>query len=67
MSAIHAFQVGQTVRLKNRFGIPPDAAENFLVTGRLPERNNSPQYRIRNESERHERVLTEDDLELADA
>ncbi len=67
MTAIHAFQIGQTVRLKSRFGVPPSAAESFLITGRLPERNNSPQYRIRSEAERHDRVLTEDDLELADA
>ena len=59
----HRFAVGQTVRLKGSFGMSPNAAEVYRVTGKLPARDNSPQYRIRNDEERHERVTTEDNLE----
>jgi len=61
--SVHRFAVGQPVRLKTRFGLAPKATETFHVTGTLPERDNSPQYRIRQDGERHERVTTEDFLE----
>lgn len=61
MSA-HRFAIGQPVRLKTRFGLPKYAPETYRITGTLPERDNSPQYRVRNENEVHERVMTEDDL-----
>ncbi len=60
----HRFHIGQTVRMRSRFGISPRAAELFRITATLPARDNSPQYRIRNDGERHERVATEDSLEL---
>jgi hypothetical protein len=59
--AAHAFAIGQSVRLKGGFGRTP--TEIFQVTATLPPRANSPQYRIRSEEERHERVTTQDDLE----
>lgn len=59
--AAHAFAIGQSVRLKGGFGRTP--SEIFQVTATLPPRANSPQYRIRSEEERHERVTTQDDLE----
>ena len=37
----------------------------FRITAKLPPRGSSPQYRIRNDEERHERVTTQDDLEPA--
>lgn len=49
--------------MKNSFGLSPQTAETYRVTGMLPVRDNSPQYRIRNDEERHERVTTEDTLE----
>ncbi len=55
----HRFHIGQTVRMRSRFGISPRAAELFSITGTLPARDNSPQYRIRNDGERHERVVGE--------
>jgi hypothetical protein len=65
--APHRYAVGQFVRLSNRHGLSAKAAETYRVTRTLPERNNSPQYRIRSEAEQHERVATEDILEPADA
>jgi len=59
----HRFAIGQSVRLRTRFGLSPRTAEIFRITGTLPERGNSPQYRIRSDDERHERVTTEDSLE----
>lgn len=60
----HRFVVGQTVRMRNRFGPSPSIAEAYRITAILPAReDNSPQYRIRNDNERHERVTTEDSLE----
>ena len=58
----HRFAVGQTVRLKRGSGMWP-----YRITATLPPRDNSPQYRIRNEEERHERVTTEDNIELISA
>lgn len=63
----HRFHIGQTVRMRSHFGISASTAELFRITGTLPARDNSPQYRIRNDGERHERVATEDSLELVAA
>ncbi len=60
-ASTHFFAVGQSVWLKNGFGRTP--ANIYHITGTLPPRGNSPQYRIRNDAERHERVTTQDDLE----
>ncbi|WP_378941596.1 hypothetical protein [Mesorhizobium sp. ANAO-SY3R2] len=60
--AIHRFAIGQTVRLKRGSGMWP-----YRITATLPPRENSPQYRIRNEEECHERMTTEDDIELLSA
>jgi hypothetical protein len=59
----HRFAIGQTVRLNSSFGMSFRTAELYHVTGTLPSRDNSPQYRIRSDQERHERVTTEDSLE----
>ena len=64
-AASHLFGIGQIVRMKSRFGVSPKTAEFYRVTGTLPPRDSSPQYRIRNDDERHERVATEDSLEPA--
>lgn len=62
----HQFIVGQSVRFKGRHSFSPVAAEMYRVTRTLPTLNNSPQYRIRNEDESHDRVATEDKLEKVD-
>lgn len=61
----HRFTIGQTVRLKGTLGRVPANAETYRIMATLPPLNNSPQYRIRNDAERHDRVTTEDRLERA--
>lgn len=63
-ASIHLFEIGQTVRIKGGFGSPALPAGSYNITATLPPRGDSPQYRIRNEDERHERVATQDSLEL---
>jgi hypothetical protein len=59
----HLYALGQSVRLKGSFSTFPKSTEIYHVTGRLPPRGDSLQYRIRSDSERYERVTTEDSLE----
>jgi hypothetical protein len=59
----HRFSIGQSVRMANRFGTVKTNDLLFTVTGKMPATDRSPQYRIRSEEERHERVATEDLLE----
>lgn len=61
----HRFKIGQKVRLKGGFGRSTLPVDIYQVTGQLPPSGGVPQYRIRNDSERHERMTTEDSLELA--
>jgi hypothetical protein len=65
-AATHRFAVGQTVRLRRGFGTATKTTEIYRITGTLPPREDSPQYRIRNDDERHERVTTQDSLEPVD-
>jgi hypothetical protein len=60
---IHRFPIGQTVRLKSRKGLSPKAADTYRITAFLPARDNSPQYRMRNDDVAQERVSQEVDLE----
>ncbi len=64
--ASHLFRIGQIVRMTSRFGVSPYAADLYRITATLPPRDNSLQYRIRSDEERHERVVTQDTLEAAD-
>ena len=64
--ATHRFAVGQSVRLSDRRGLSTRAAEIYRITRMLPERDNSPQYRIRSDAESHERVAKEEILESVD-
>ncbi len=59
----HLYALGQSVRLKGGFGMPPQHTEIYHVTRRLPPRGDSLQYHIRSDGERHERVTTQDNLE----
>lgn len=60
---LHRFPIGLSVRLKDRAHISPRAAETYHITAKLPLRDNSPQYRIRNDELGQERVSNEDNLE----
>lgn len=59
----HRFSIGQSVRMPNRLGMVKTDDLLFTVAGKMPARDRSPQYRIRSEEERHDRVVTEDMLE----
>jgi hypothetical protein len=59
----HRFSIGQSVRLPNRLGMLKTNELVFTVTAKMPAKDRSPQYRIRSEEERHERVVTEDMLQ----
>jgi hypothetical protein len=62
-AATHLFTTGQIVRLKGGFGLQSQSADIYRITGTLPPRGDSQQYRIRNDDERYERVATQDSLE----
>lgn len=64
----HLFAIGQTVRLRGGYTVFTSRfGDIYRVTGKLPPSGNSLQYRIRNEREQHERVATEDSLEMVRA
>ena len=60
---VHRFAIGQSVRLKGRIGMSRQTGDTFQITGRMPARDWSPQYRISNDEGRHERVAEEINLE----
>ena len=62
----HLFHVGQAVRTISRIGSAANTADVCRITATLPPKDGSPQYRIRSDGERHERVVTQDTLEAAD-
>ena len=62
-AATHLFTVGQAVRLRGGFPGPSRFAGVYHITGMLPPVRGTPQYRIRSDDERHERVTTQDSLE----
>ena len=63
-AATHRFAIGQKVRMKGGSGYTSvNAGDVYQITAKLPPSDGSPQYRIRNDDERHERVCTQDLLE----
>jgi hypothetical protein len=62
-AATHLFTMGQIVRLKGGFALPSQSLVAYRITGTLPPRGDSLQYRIRNDDEGYERVATQDSLE----
>ena|SRR5271166_3706543 len=62
-TATHLFTVGQAVRLRSGFRGPFRFAGIYHITGTLPPMGDSPQYRIRSDDERYERVTTQESLE----
>lgn len=59
----HLYAVGQAIRLKGEFMQRSQAVGIYHITGTLPPTGEFPQYRIRNDDERHERVATQDNLD----
>ncbi len=65
-AAIHLYALGQPVYLKGpqaRFSRTLRADGVYHITATLPPKDGYPQYRIRSDSEKHERVTTQDNLE----
>ena len=60
------FRTGQTVRLANMVGLTPSAAGTYRIVALMPERGDSPQYRLRSDETKQERMETEDNLEPCD-
>ena len=65
-STSHRFAIGQAVRLRGGIMALQKTASTFTIIAMLPPRDGSPQYRMRNDDERYERVATEDSIESAD-
>jgi hypothetical protein len=62
LATTHRFAEGQAVRFRNTL---MKSGNIYLITASLPPLGASPQYRIRNEGEKFERMAMEIDLELA--
>jgi hypothetical protein len=62
----HIFSIGQCVRLDARAGVILDPAEVYTIRALLPPLGEELQYRIRNEREKHERVVLERQIKLAE-
>jgi hypothetical protein len=56
----HRFSLGQAVRLTGGFRTSGNV---YIVTAILPPNEGSPQYHIRNEAEKFERMATQANLE----
>lgn len=60
-SATHLFRLGQAVRL--RTGLSPSSII-YRITAKLPPSGEEPQYHIRSDAEKFERMATQANLEL---
>lgn len=66
-SAPHLYAVGQAVRLKGGFAQRSHAPGIYRITRTLPPRGEFQQYHIRSDEERHERLVSENELEAVNA
>lgn len=66
-SVPHLYAVGQAVRLKDGSKQRSQAPGIYRITRTLPPQGEFPQYRIRNDDERYERLASQDELEAANA
>ena len=61
----HKFQVGQAVSFSPGRGIDHRSKGGYTVSRLLPVESNTPQYRIKNDVDGHERMVQENELQLA--
>ena len=61
--ASHKFAVGQTLRFSPGLGEDSRRKGRYKVVRQLPEAGNAFQYRIKSETDGHERVVREDQIE----
>jgi hypothetical protein len=60
--ASHKFAVGQTLRFSPSLGEDSRRKGRYKVVRQLPEAGNAFQYRIKSETDGHERVVREDQV-----
>jgi hypothetical protein len=60
---IHRFKVGQVVEIQ-RSKLRLAATGPYAITQLLPCDSNDPQYRLKCEGEKHERIVSEHDLAI---
>ena len=58
----HKFAVGQAVSFSPDRGQPHTRGETFTIVGLLPVTGDALQYRIKSQTDGHERVVREDQL-----
>lgn len=62
-TAAHMYVVGQVVRMRDDTARTARSADIFRITPKLPPDDGLPQYRLKNTTERFERVATQDAIE----
>ena len=62
---VHRFSVGAMVRLSRGGPLPNAVTGPYEVLATLPERDGDLQYRIKSDREPFQRIMTENELELA--
>lgn len=66
-TGVHAFGVGQSVRLRGGFPQRSHKVDVYQIIALLPPLGESPQYRIRSAAEPHDRIATEETLDAVAA
>jgi hypothetical protein len=57
--ADHLYGIGEKVFLTDRTWTGAKVGSTYLILATLPDKNGEPQYRVKNEEERFERVVAE--------
>jgi hypothetical protein len=63
--AEHRYRVGQAVQFVPGRGVQQSAKGGYTIVRLLPLEGNSPQYRIKNKTDGHERMVLEAELASA--
>ena len=63
--AEHRYRVGQAVQFVPGRGVIQSAKGHYTIVRLLPPEGNSPQYRIKNRTDGHERMVQEAELAAA--
>ena len=63
--AEHKFRIGQVVQFVPGRGIEQSAKGRYTIVRLLPPEGNAPQYRIKNKTDGHERMVREGELAAA--
>jgi hypothetical protein len=58
----HKFQIGQAVEFFPNRGVDHKARGRYTIVRLLPMDGNTPQYRVKNKTDGHERMVRENEL-----